>query len=100
MGSCMKFLGGNTQFGAEAEHPAIRETRGGIHHHHGGIYGLREAFDVRVVLGKNRFGVMCGVPVDMVNGLVERIDDAHANLQCQILGAPIRFVGGEQFGCP
>lgn len=93
----MHLLRRDAQFGAEAEHTAVGEAGRGVDHDDGGVDVFREAFDRAVVLGEDRLGVVGRIRVDVRDRVVDRVDDAHADLEGEVFGAPIGCVGLEQF---
>ena len=74
---------------AHAELAAVREARGGVDVHAGGIDPQLEGTGRRHALGDDRLRVAAAVRVDVIDRLLHRVDNLHGQHERQELGVPI-----------
>src|SRR5690606_21927679 len=94
----VQLVGGNADLGAQPVLEAVGEAGGGVDHHRTGVHLGEEAPGVTEVLGDDGVGVLRAVGVDVLDGRLQRIDDAGRQDRRVVLGGPVLLGGLKHIG--
>ena len=90
----MQATGGNPDFGAETELPAIGKLARGIVHHDRAVGAQDEPFRYICIFGDDHVGMVRAMLGNMRQRLVDTIDHADRKDGGQIFGIPVGRIGG------
>src|SRR5690554_2391283 len=90
----MQLVGGNADFRAQTVLETIGKTGRGVDHHRTGVHFGQEAACSGEVFGNDAVGMLRAMPVDMGNGLVDRIKNAYGQNGRVVFFSPVLFAGG------
>ena len=88
----MQLLGRNADFSAETELKAIGKARRGVDVDRRRVHFLKESLRRIIIAGDDALRVTGVKAVDVINGLIERIDHLAGNLVAEVFSAVI-FIG-------
>ena len=89
----MEFVGADADFRPHAELAAVVEPGAGVDHHGRAIDAVGELLGRRQVAGDDGVGVVRAVPIDVVDGFVQRAHDAAGNDRGEIFGRVVLLDG-------
>src|SRR5689334_1226094 len=90
----VELVGADADFGAQAVLAAVGEARARVDHDAGAVDAGGELLDGEGVGGEDGVGVVGAVVVDVRDGLVDRVDDFHADDVGEVFLVPVLVGGG------
>jgi len=91
----VEFLGGDGDLPSQPKLGAVGEARAGVDVDGGGVNFVDKALGVGRVVGEDAIRVLGGMQVDVVDGFIYRIDDAHTEYQTEPLLVKVAVFGRE-----